>query len=50
MIASIGYTEVWYLVHWCCFERLTTTLILQRTFVTNLPSPCKSFIFRRILF
>ena len=50
MIASVGYTEVWFLVHWCHFERLTTTLILQRTFVASLPLQSKSFIFCCILF
>ena len=45
MIASFGYKELWFLVHWCRFERLTTTVILQRIFVTSLPSACKSFIF-----
>jgi len=48
--SQVLVAEVWYLVHWCRLERLTTTLILQRTFVTSLLLPCKWFIFRCILF
>jgi len=48
MITSVGYPDVWYLAHSGLFERLTTTLIFQRTFVTSLPH--KSFSFHCILF